>query len=129
MLSDYFEGIKWTWVDTPVYIYDSGNPGGSLLWLGGTHPYEPGAILPAYVAAENIEISKSDWDSRENSWGFIKPRILKEGKSLALAYDKYIFEVSKWLSGEGCRNAALSFFTKTCAILIFCIHLDISHNI
>ncbi|HKK82973.1 MAG TPA: deacylase, partial [Atribacterota bacterium] len=24
MLSDYFEGIKGTWVDTPVYIYDSG---------------------------------------------------------------------------------------------------------
>lgn len=58
MLSDYFKGIKGTWVDTPVYIFDSGNSGGSLLWLGGTHPYEPGAILPAYVAAENIKITK-----------------------------------------------------------------------
>jgi predicted deacylase len=58
MLSDYFDGIKGTWVDTPVYIFDSGNPGGTLLWLGGTHPYEPAASLAAYVAAENIKISK-----------------------------------------------------------------------
>jgi hypothetical protein len=30
---------------------------------------------------------------------------------------------------KGCSNAALSFFTNTCAILIFCIHLDIGHSI
>ncbi|HDK27717.1 MAG TPA: deacylase [Candidatus Atribacteria bacterium] len=58
MLSDYFEGIKGTWVDTPVYIFDSGKAGGSMLWLGGTHPYEPGSMVTAYVAAENIKISK-----------------------------------------------------------------------
>ncbi len=58
MLSNYFDGIKGTWVDTPVYIYDSGNPGASMLWMGGTHPYEPATMVAAYVAAENIKISK-----------------------------------------------------------------------
>jgi hypothetical protein len=58
MLSDYFEGIKGTWADTPVYLYDSGEPGGSMLWLGGTHPYEPATMLAAYVAAENIVVKK-----------------------------------------------------------------------
>lgn len=58
MLSDYFEGIKGTWADTPVYLYDSGEPGGSMLLLGGTHPYEPASMLAAYVAAENIAVKK-----------------------------------------------------------------------
>jgi len=58
MLSDYSEGIKGTWADTPVYLYDSGEPGGSMLLLGGTHPYEPATMLAAYVAAENISVKK-----------------------------------------------------------------------
>lgn len=58
MLSDYFEGIKGTWADTPVYLYDSGEPGGSMLLLGGSHPYEPATMLAAYVAAENIAVKK-----------------------------------------------------------------------
>ena len=58
MLSDYSDGIKGTWADTPVYLYDSGEPGGSMLLLGGTHPYEPATMLAAYVAAENISVKK-----------------------------------------------------------------------
>jgi hypothetical protein len=58
MLSDYFEGIKDTPVDTPVYIFDSGVSGGTLVFLGGTHPYEPATTQSAYVAMENIEIEK-----------------------------------------------------------------------
>lgn len=58
MLSDYFEGIKGTGVDTPVYLYDSGIPGGTLVFLGGTHPYEPATMLAAYVAMENIDVKK-----------------------------------------------------------------------
>ncbi|EFC90645.1 succinylglutamate desuccinylase/aspartoacylase [Dethiosulfovibrio peptidovorans DSM 11002] len=58
MLSDYFEGIKGTGVDTPVYLFDSGVPGGTLVFLGGTHPYEPATMLAAYVAMENISVSK-----------------------------------------------------------------------
>lgn len=58
MLSHYFEGIKDTGVDTPVYLFDSGVPGGTLVLLGGTHPYEPATMLMAYVAMENIAITK-----------------------------------------------------------------------
>lgn len=58
MLSDYFDGIRNTPVDTPVYIYDSGVEGGSLVFLGGTHPYEPATTQAAYIAMENIQIEK-----------------------------------------------------------------------
>lgn len=58
MLSDYFAPIKDTWMDTPVYLYDSGVPGGSMLYLGGTHPYEPATMLSAYVMMENIKVEK-----------------------------------------------------------------------
>lgn len=58
MLSDYFKGIKGTWADTPVYVFDSGVPGGSALILGGTHPYEPATTLMAYVVMENIDVTK-----------------------------------------------------------------------
>lgn len=58
MLSEYFPGIKGTWGDTPVYIFDSGVPGGSLLMLGGTHPYEPATTLATYVVMENIKVDK-----------------------------------------------------------------------
>ena len=49
MLSDYFPPLKETGMDTPVYLYDSGVPGGSILYLGGTHPYEPATTLSAYL--------------------------------------------------------------------------------
>lgn len=58
MLSEYFRGIKGTWADTPVYVFDSGVPGGSALILGGTHPYEPATTLMAYVVMENIHVTK-----------------------------------------------------------------------
>jgi predicted deacylase len=58
MLSKYFQGIKDTPVDTPVYIYDSGVPGGTLVFLGGTHPYEPATTQAAFVAMENLKIEK-----------------------------------------------------------------------
>ncbi|MFA6366341.1 MAG: hypothetical protein WCX13_04060, partial [Candidatus Hydrogenedentales bacterium] len=31
MLSDYLGNIKGTWMDTPIFVYDSGVPGGSVL--------------------------------------------------------------------------------------------------
>lgn len=58
MLSEYYDGIKDTWLDTPIYVYDSGNEGGSILLLGGTHPYEPATALMAYIAMENLTIDK-----------------------------------------------------------------------
>ncbi len=58
MLSDYFPPIRGTGVDTPVYVYDSGVPGGSMFYLGGTHPYEPATSLSAYVMMENLKVEK-----------------------------------------------------------------------
>ena len=58
MLSEYFPPIRGTGVDTPVYIYDSGVPGGSMFYLGGTHPYEPATTLSAYVMMENLKVEK-----------------------------------------------------------------------
>jgi hypothetical protein len=58
MLSDWFPPIKGTGVDTPVYVFDSGVPGGSMFYLGGTHPYEPATSLSAYVMMENISVKK-----------------------------------------------------------------------
>lgn len=58
MLSEWFEPFKDTMMDTPVYLFDSGVPGGTMLYLGGTHPYEPATMLSAYIMAENISVEK-----------------------------------------------------------------------
>lgn len=57
-LSSYFPGIAGTMMDTWVYIFDSGVPGGSALLLCGTHPYEPASSMTAYVAMENIAVTR-----------------------------------------------------------------------
>ena len=46
-LSTYFGGIEGTMMDAPVYVFDSGVPGGSVLILAGTHPYEPASPVMA----------------------------------------------------------------------------------
>lgn len=56
MLSDWFAPLKGTGMDTPVYLFDSGKPGGTMLYLGGTHPYEPATMVSAYVIMENIKV-------------------------------------------------------------------------
>ena len=57
-LSDYVPSLKNTNVDTPVFFFDSGFEGGTVLYLGGTHPYEPAASLSAFVMMENIQVEK-----------------------------------------------------------------------
>ena len=57
-LSAYFGGIAGTPMDTPVYLFDSGVPGGSVLILGGTHPYEPASSVMTYVVMENITVTQ-----------------------------------------------------------------------
>ena len=54
MLSEWVPSLEGTFGDTPVFIFDSGVEGGTLLYVGGTHPYEPAASLSAYVLLENI---------------------------------------------------------------------------
>ena len=57
-LSTYFAGIRGTLMDAPVYLFDSGVPGGSALILAGAHPYEPASPVMAYVVMENISVEK-----------------------------------------------------------------------
>ena len=39
MLSDYLGSLKGTWMDTPIFVYDSGVPGGKVLYMANVHPY------------------------------------------------------------------------------------------
>jgi hypothetical protein len=58
MLSDYLPEIKGSHGDTPVYIFDSGNPGATILLLGGTHPNETAGFIAATVVTENAKVRK-----------------------------------------------------------------------
>lgn len=58
MLSEWVPSLEGTFGDTPVFIFNSGVEGGTLLYVGGTHPYEPAASLSAYVLLENIQVEK-----------------------------------------------------------------------
>lgn len=55
-LSDYSEGLAGTDLDTPIYVFDSGVPGGTFLVLGGTHPNESAGPVAAIALIENIEV-------------------------------------------------------------------------
>ncbi len=57
-LSAWNASLAGTMMDTWVYVFDSGVPGGSVLLLGGTHPYEPASPMTAYVAMENLAVTK-----------------------------------------------------------------------
>ena len=52
-LSDYFSPLEGTTNDCYIYILDSGNPGGTAMVIGGSHPEEPGANLTAQLLVEN----------------------------------------------------------------------------
>lgn len=58
MLSDYFEGLKGGPMDTPVYVQEGEEPGGSVLILGGTHPNEPSGYMSAVLFIENAHVKK-----------------------------------------------------------------------
>ncbi len=57
-LGRYFRGIAGTAMDAPVYVFDSGVPGGSVLLLAATHAYEPASAVMAYVVMENISVAR-----------------------------------------------------------------------
>jgi len=57
-LGDYSSSLKGTTNDCNIYILDSGQPGGTLLVIGGTHPEEPGANLTAQLLVENAQLEK-----------------------------------------------------------------------
>lgn len=57
-LSDYFAPLKGTVNDCHIYILDSGNPGGTLMMIGGTHPEEPSGNLTAQILIENAQLTQ-----------------------------------------------------------------------
>jgi len=57
-LGDYFSPLKGGINDCNIYILDSGNPGGTVMVIGGTHPEEPGANLAAQVLVENAQVNR-----------------------------------------------------------------------
>jgi len=56
-LAEYNPNLKGTNGNSAVYYYDSGNPGGTFLLLGGTHPNEPAGFISALLMAENLKVS------------------------------------------------------------------------
>lgn len=57
-LSSYNPGLAGTSNDSKIYMYDSGQPGGTILILGGTHPNEPAGFMTATVLIENLRLRK-----------------------------------------------------------------------
>lgn len=53
MLGDYVPSIAGTPADTPVYILEGAEPGGTVLLLGGTHPQEISGVMAAVMMVEN----------------------------------------------------------------------------
>ena len=58
MLSEYNPNLKGTNGDTPVYVLQGKEPGGSVLVLGGTHPNEPSGYMAAFTFIETAVIEK-----------------------------------------------------------------------
>lgn len=57
-LSDYVPSLEGSWMDTPVFFFDSGVEGGTVFINGCPHPYEPASTMAAYLMLENIEVEK-----------------------------------------------------------------------
>jgi hypothetical protein len=58
MLSNYNPGLKDTRGDSEIYYFESENPGGKTLILGGTHPNEPAGFLAASLILENVNVTR-----------------------------------------------------------------------
>lgn len=58
LLSDYAPSLAGTPADTPVYIMEGKEPGGTLLLLGGTHPQEISGLMGAVLMIENAAPQK-----------------------------------------------------------------------
>ena len=89
--SDYVPSLKGTWLDTPVFFFDSGVEGGTVFINGGPHPYEPASTMAAYLMMENIEVTKGKV--------IICPRSNYSGSTegmLGDAYPMYFHVESEW---------------------------------
>ena len=89
--SDYVPSLQGTWLDTPVFFFDSGVEGGTVFINGGPHPYEPASTMAAYLMMENIEVTKGKV--------IICPRSNYSGSTegmLGDAYPMYFHVESEW---------------------------------
>ena len=57
-LSEWESAIANTPADTPVFIQEGQEPGGTLLILGGTHPNEPAGYISAIMYLERAKVNK-----------------------------------------------------------------------
>jgi hypothetical protein len=57
-LGKYYAGIAKGPGDTPVYVLDGQELGGTLVLLGGTHPQEVAGLVAAILAIENVAVKK-----------------------------------------------------------------------
>jgi predicted deacylase len=55
-LSQYEPSLAGTVNDSNIYILDSGNPGGTVMILGGTHPEEPVGPIVSHIMIENARL-------------------------------------------------------------------------
>lgn len=93
--SDYVPSLKNTWMDTPVFIFDSGVEGGTVFINGGPHPYEPASTMAAYLIIENIKVDKGKV--------IVVPRSNYSGSTEGMVGDAYpaFFSVeSEWGSSK-----------------------------
>lgn len=58
MLSEWFAPLKGTPIDTPVYIQNGPEPGGSVLILTGTHPNEPAGTMTGVLFVERAQVKR-----------------------------------------------------------------------
>lgn len=56
-LSEYEPSLAGTANDVNIYILDSGQPGGTMMVLGGTHPEEPVGPIASHILIENARLS------------------------------------------------------------------------
>ncbi|MCG8565281.1 MAG: succinylglutamate desuccinylase/aspartoacylase family protein [Desulfobacterales bacterium] len=56
MVSDYFQPLKGSHLDTRFYVMDSGKPGITAVVLGGTHANEPAGTVAAQILVEHAQV-------------------------------------------------------------------------
>ena len=58
MLSEWEPSLKGTHGDTPVYIQEGEEKGGTVFIMGGTHPNEPAGYMAALMYLERAQVKK-----------------------------------------------------------------------
>jgi hypothetical protein len=88
MLSRYLPRLRGTAGDTPVFLLEGAEPGGSVLVVGGTHGDEPAGYLAAVVLVERARVSRGRLIviPRANASGFTH-NVPQEGHPQRFAVD------------------------------------------